>query len=223
MKIKAQKLKKQLMLEAAITLCVLTLAAAGTYFVDSSDDAYSSQKTALEGQVSAVTNETNNLREKYLRIQKDKDLYQRVMEMTANDTLSTNIDLADSQMWNYKKAFSFDKLTLKYGDPVVLEDPKYKRQTTVIAARDSQVTFEGMLDEDVYELVRRMAKDFPGAVIVKHLVVSRSGVLSNESLRTITETGKFTLITGQVGFSWLGLQSSDPEVAKKAAARGRRP
>jgi len=222
MKLKAQILRKRLLIESGVAAAVLILVGAGTYFIDSMHNDYTSRKNGLEGQVSAVTNEMNGLREKYIRIQNDKDLYQKVMEMTNNDTLSSNIDQADARMWDYKKAFSFSKLTLKYGDPVPLDEPKYKRATTVIGSRDSVVTFEGALDEDIFELIRAMAKDFPGAIVITSMSFARLSPLTDDSLRTLSRTGKYALVKGQVGFMWLGMQSSDPEVAKKAASRGRR-
>lgn len=222
MKTKAKILRKRLLTESAIAAVVLVVIGAATYFIDTMNDDYTGRKNALEGQVSAVTNEMNGLREKYIRIQKDKDLYQKVMEMTANDTLSSNIDLADARMWEYKKAYGFSKLALKYGDPALIEDAKYKRPTTVIGTRASVITFEGAMDEDVYELVQSVSREFPGAVAVNSFSVSRVSNLTDDSLRTLSRAGKYTLVKGQMGFTWLGMQSSDPEAAKKAAARSKR-
>lgn len=222
MKVKAQKLRKRLLLEFAVAAVVLMVAGGGAYLIDEMHTDYQSRKTGLEGQVSAVTNETNALREKYIRIQNNIDLYQKVMEMTNADTLSSNIDIADARMWDYKKNMSFSKLALKYGDPKALEDSKYKRATTVIGVRNSVISFEGALDEDVFELVRALARDFPGAVVVTQLVIKRESPLTDDALRTLSRTGQYKLMSGQIGFMWMGMQSSDPEVAKKAATRGRR-
>lgn len=220
---KAQLLKKKLILECAVFAACIALLSALTYFVDTMHGEHEVKRGTLQSQVASVTNEMNGLREKYIRIQKDKDLYQKVMEMSNNDTLTTNTGLADIKMRQYNKEFNFTKLAFKSAPGKILEDAKYKRPTSIIVPRDASITFEGVSDEDVYTLMQVIESDFPGAVKINGFSVARISALTDESLRTITKNGSYSLVSGQILFTWLGIQPADPEAAKKPGSGRKRP
>jgi hypothetical protein len=219
-----QELQKKLLTESGIALAALILLGGGLYFLDSMhEDAIAANK-ATESQLSAVTNEANGLREKYIRVQKDSELYQRIMTMDANDQLSLDTRTFESAFRDFKKRYSFGVLKYTAGDAVLQEDPKYRRGTSLIETRTVTVTFDALSDEDVYELIQAIQKELPGSAKITSLTLSRESRLTDQIVRTITKTGKFALVKGSLQFIWYGITPSDPNAAKvqKAKTRSRR-
>lgn len=221
---KHQQLRKRLLIESGIVIAVLGIIGGATYFVSSLRDDYASRKNAMEGQVSAVTNESNALREKFIRIQKDKNLYDLVMTMNDSDMLSHSSGLADKKLKEYESAYNFNSWTLDSSvSQLALEDAKYKRKTHLIIPRDAIFNVEALTDEHIYDMMTAMQGEFPGAVSFTSLKLTRQSMLTDEALRTITQKGSAPLIKGEIKFTWFGIDPVDPEEAKKqAVSRARR-
>lgn len=217
-----QSLRKKLLTEAGIVAAVVFFLGGGLYALDSMHDGKISENKTLESQLNAVTNEMNGLREKYVRVQKDIVLYQKIMAMDANDQLSLDSRAFATAFNGFKRRYN---LVLGYTatDAAPLEDPKYKRSTSVIEARTVQVTFKALNDEDIYEFIQAVQKELPGASKITGFKLAKVSKLTDQSLRAITKTGEFTMVDGTLEFMWLGITPSDPNLAKEAKrTRGRK-
>jgi hypothetical protein len=212
-------LRKQLMVESALAVAVLAVIGGGTYFIDTVLADYTSRRNAAQAQVSAVTNETNGLREKFIRIQKDKGLYERVMTLSNSDMLSHTPAVVNVKLKEYQDQFglkwTIDTSTLK----PALEDAAYKKKTHAINLREGVFKIDSALsDEDVFQVMQLIQRDFPGAVSYRSLMISREATVSDATLRTITQTGTFPLVRAELKFDWYGIDPVDPEEAKRQAA-----
>ena len=171
----------------------------------------------MEAQVSAVTNETNGLREKYIRVQKDKDLYEKVMRLNEEDMLSHTMGTVDrlNREYEYKHNLVNQKTALNITEPAEHKDPKYKRKTSVLMTTNATLSFEAANDEDIYRLMQDMQKDYPGSVSFTGMTLTRVSGLTDEALRSITQNGSYDLIDSEITFTWYGINSLDPEEAKR--------
>lgn len=217
-----QELRKKLLTEGTVVAALLMVMGGGLYFLDSMHDNQISQNRTLESQLNAVTNEMNGLREKYIRVQKDGVLYQKIMTMDASDQLSLDSRAFSSAFADFRKRYN---LVMGYSgtDSAPLEDPKYKRASSLIEARNVTVNFKALSDEDVYELIQAIQKELPGSTKITSLKLNKVSRLTDQSLRAITKSGAYTMVDGTMDFIWYGIAPSDPNLAKEAKkTRGRR-
>ena len=201
---------------------ILLALAGGLYYLDMFHDEKIVENKKLEAQLNAVTNEMNGLREKYVRIQKDIGLYQKIMAMDENDQLSLDARSFAANFVEFRKRYNIS-LGYSGSDSAPLEDPKYKRATSLIEARTVTVNIKALNDEDVYELVQAIQKELPVAAKITGLKLNKASKLTDQSLRAITKSGDFNMIEGAIEFTWFGIAPSDPNAAKEAKkTRGKR-
>ncbi|MFW0777973.1 MAG: hypothetical protein ACN2B6_09690 [Rickettsiales bacterium] len=225
---KFQQLKRQLIFEGSFAGAILAVIGGGTYFISTMQDEYISRKRNMEAQVSAVTNETNGLREKYIRVQNDIDLYEKVMRLNEEDMLSHTMGIADhlNREYEYTHNLVGGETQLNIAEPTAHEDAKYKRKTSVLMTTDATLRFQAANDEDVYRFMRDIQENYPGAVSFTGIQLERVSGLTDEALRSITQNGSYNLVESTINFKWYGINSLDPEEAKRQEQsrkrRGRR-
>jgi hypothetical protein len=213
---KYKSLKKRLLLEFAVLAVIFTLLGGLTYFLLSWMDENTTKRNNLQSEVSAVSNETNGLREKFIRVQKDFELYTRITSLNDTDMLSHSTAMVESRFKEYDIRFNLNKWSLDSTKSATALDPGvYQRKTHVISLRDATLDFEAVSDEDILNLLAAMQQEMSGAVSFTSLEMTRGSRLTDEALRTITQKGSFPLITGKAVFGWYALEPTDPEELKR--------
>jgi hypothetical protein len=210
-------LKKRLLVEFVVVAIVLAVLGGIAYLLDTMHQEHTAQKSTLEGEVSAVSNETNGLREKYIRRQKDQDLYQLVMNLSNSDMLSHNTGIVDVRLKEYEDKYNMDGWTFDNNKSAINLDPSlYQRKTNVIVLREAAlVNLQALNDQDFFNIMRDMQKDFPGAVSFTSFKMNRESNVTDEALRTITQYGLFPLLKGEIRLFWYAIEPTDPEELKR--------
>lgn len=220
---KYAQLKKKLVLEGIVVFMILAVLGGASYYIMTMQEESSSKRNALEGAVRQVSNETNALREKFIRIQKDKDLYQLVMSLNDADMLSHTDSIVDKLFRGYGEMYSVQLKLDRTASNATLDENTYKRKTSVINQKDAVISdIQAANDEDIFEIMQAIQKEFPGAVSYTGLKLTRESRLTDEALRSITQKGTFPLVKGEVKFSWYGIDPVDPEEQKKVETSRRK-
>jgi hypothetical protein len=217
-------LKKRLVLESVLAALVLMVVGGLTYFLQTIQDDTLSSKTAIEGEVRMLTNETNNLREKYIKFQKNQDLYQKVLSLNNADMLSHNTGLLAVKFKEYEDRYNLNRWSFdNQRAPEPLDAATYQRKTNVIVLRNASFMFEGISDVDIFNMMRDMKKDFPGAISFASFKMVRDNLITDEILRTITQRGSYALVSGDIQIKWYAIEPTDPEELKRQSESNRRP
>ncbi len=221
---KHQLLKKRLILESAVAAGVLTVLGGLTYTLQSIQEEKSSAKAALEGEVIMVSNETNGLREKYIRLQNNQELYQTVLNLYNADMLSHNTGILSVKFREYEDRFNLHYRAFTSQRATETLDPaKYQRKTNIIALREGAFEFKAISDIDIVNMMKEMKKDFPGAISFTALRMTRENNVNDEILRTITKEGSYDLISGDIRIRWYAIEPTDPEELKRQSESNKRP
>jgi hypothetical protein len=221
---KYKALKKRLVMELVISLAILSVVSGIAFFLDSVLQQDTEAKTRLESEVISVGNETNGLRERFIRLQKDQDLYQLVMNLNNADMLSHNTGIADLKFKEFEERFSLNSWSFENQKSSLTLDPAaYQRKSNIIVARDATINFEAANDEDIFDMMREMQKDFPGAVNFTKFTINRESNVTDEALRTITQRGSFSLVKGSISLVWYAIEPTDPEELKRRNEANKRP
>ncbi len=221
---KYKQLRKRQLVEAATIAMVLACIIGFALFLDMTRQDLLANQSRLQGEVSSVANETNGLRERFIRLQKDQDTYVLVMNLYNNDMLSHSTAVVEVRMKEYEDRYSLNSWAFDSTRSAQALDPsRYQRKTNVIAVRNSVIAFEATNDEDIFAMMRDIERDFPGSVSFSKFSMSRNSSLTDEALRAITQRGSYPLLKGEIHFSWFAIEPTDPEELKRRNQSNKRP
>lgn len=213
---KYQQLKLQLIKESGILLGILAVIGGVTYYLGSVSDDFTSKNQALEGSVSAITGETNTLRDKYSKVQQNTSLYQEVMQKNAKEGLYINRQHIREKFNQFKNRYTLNNLRLSMAPVEQMADLKYKRKTSEIVSSNVTVSFDTLSDEEVYSLLDAMGREMTGAPKITKMIIARpAGGLTEEMLKIIGLRGSYPLVKGELGFTWLGIRPIEDDPSKK--------
>ena len=203
-------LKKKLIKEAAILGGILLCLGGIAYYLAMVEEEDTAANRRLKNEVSQVTNESNALREKYIRVQKDSALYHKILEMSASEKLSISRSTMQTKLSGFAKQHYLNgQLKLSMDSISEMKDAAYKRPTNIIASTTATLNYEALSDEDIYGLIQSMQQELPGSVKITKWAISRESHLTDENIRLITKQGKYPLVKGAMEFTWYGIQPVD--------------
>jgi hypothetical protein len=223
---KYKLLRKRQIIEGSIGAIVLSIFIAIALFLNNKSHEISSVQSRMQGEVSAIANETNGLREKFIRLQNNRETFTQVMNLYNNDMLSHSTAIVESLFREYEDRYSLNSWSFdSQKSNHALDASKYQRKTNLIVRRDAVVKFEAVNDADILSMMHKIQQDFPGAVSFTKLTMSRQSTISDEILRTITERGSYALVAGELNFAWYAIEPTDPEELKRRnqSSSSRRP
>jgi hypothetical protein len=218
-----EEVKKRLWSEGIIVAVAMTILAGGSYYLMTMADESERQNKQLENQVNTIVAAMNTLRDKYNTVQKNAELYQEVLQKSNNDKLSVNRDLLRKKFLQYRVRYYLSGLSANMQPAQEMNDPKYKRHTTVMVNSEVKATFFALTDEDVYNLMKSLQQEFSGVIKVTQCTLVRKGKPTDTALAAISQSGEAQLVDANINFNWLGIKPVENTSLNDINAIGVRP
>lgn len=221
-----RSLKKKLAKEAALGLAGLAVLGAITAFFDDYNTSYGNETNEMKNKVESLSREARQLQEKFLKVQKNADLYaeyQRQSEqggMTAERSLvATRLSEAAAKYFIFNAGN--DKISIS--KPEETNDEKFKRPSASVVSAEVAVPFEALTDEDVYAFVRTLAEELPGIVRFKKFSVKRETRITDQVISTVAKEGKYKIVSGEIVFAISGIKPTTPNATPNATVPNANP
>lgn len=217
---KHQVVRQKLLKEGAVLLAVIVVMGGGAFYASLMVEDYEQQKRTLENEVNTITNQMNNLREKFNKVNNAK-IYEEIEKKNSRNELAIDRQAIKKKFDDYRGTYFLDNLSLTVDPPQ--ESASGKRANSAIMTSNVQVTFDAVNDEHVYRLIDAMENELPGVVRMTLVNIGRQGKLTEEELRALAKNGRIALVRGELRFTWLGIKNIDPNASKEGLNAPRQP
>ncbi len=202
---KYQIIRKRLLVESLFMGGGLALGVGALFLLMSLHDEYQSDNLSLQTTMTQFNNEMASLNDKYTKIQKNHDVYEEAKRKNDSEELLTSDEKILKILRNYRSKFRL-KIDLNMSASKKIDSPVYAKKSAVMTYNEVTLNIEAMTDQDIYHLINALQADFPGAVKVTSLTVTRESKVSKEALITIADKGHVTLVTAKLIFNWFGIE-----------------
>ena len=215
---KIEEIKKKLVFESGVAAAALVLFGALSYFLMITQEDYVEEKAHLESQLVAVRQDRASLEAKYQKVQKNRDLYADIAEKYAAEKLSINQTLLRKKINEFRTRYFLNELSLTMSPIQDLKGSKYNYKFSTISSSELTALFDVVSDEDIYSLMRALEEELPGSVRMTQFKLSQISKVTDDGLRAIAKSGRYTMVKGEMKFAWFGIRptdlSADNEVKK---------
>lgn len=215
---KYEDVKRKLVVEAGIIGVSLVVLTGLAYFLDVLNESVRQEKIQMETQLATVTNEKQTLQNKYEKIKKNIDLYREVANKYAADGLAINRQTLRKKINDFKSLYFLNDLTLSMGPIQDMTGDKYRNNSSQIVSSELTANFDALTDADIYAMIQAFQEEFPGSVKLTKFSITRVSKVTDDSLRTIAKTGQYSMVKGDMKFTWFGIKPQ--ESTTKPAADG---
>lgn len=209
---KYQEIRKKLIVEASVVVAIFAVMGGGVFYLNMVADDYQQEKSQLEAQLAQVTNERQALQNKYEKIQGNTSLYREVIEENAADRLSISRQLLRKKVNDFKARYFLNDLTLNMSPVQEMTGNQYRYNSAVLVASELTANFDALTDEDIYSLVQALQDELSGTLKITQFTVSRVSKVTDESLRSIARNGQYSMVKGNIRFTWFGIKPLEPDL-----------
>lgn len=214
---KYEKLKKQVLVEAAIMGAVLLVMGAVVYLISSIRDDYETSNQALQKQVDAIDLEMNTLKGRFTNIKNNIDIYQEVIKKKAEGRLAINRQMVLEKFNQYKTQYTLGGLRMTASPAQEVKDGIFKRKNSNVNFSDVSVNFDVSSDENIFQLIDALREELPGISKVIRVNMSLQKPFGEDVFKAISEKGSYPLVKADVRFIWFGINSTEPAAASAPA------
>jgi len=209
---KYEAIKRKLITESSVTMALLAVIGALTYFLGTIYEESDRKKNEMQTQVASVTNERQSLENKYQKIHQNFDLYRYLMEKNQTNGLSVDRQILRAKVEEFKTRYFLNDLSITMGPVQELTGSPYRYKSSVMVASELTIDFDTLTDEDIFSFTKALEEELPGGLKITRFTLSRESKVTDEALRTIAKDGQFSMVKGEVRFRWLGIKSlTSPE------------
>lgn len=209
---KYQEIRKKLIVEASVVVAIFAVLGGGVFYLNMVADDYQQEKSQLEAQLAQVTNERQALQNKYEKVQGNTSLYREVIEKNAADRLSISRQLLRKKVNDFKARYFLNDLTLNMSPVQEMTGNQYRYNSAVLVASELTANFDALTDEDIYSLVQALQDELSGTLKITQFTVSRVSKVTDESLRSIARNGQYSMVRGNIRFTWFGIKPLEPSL-----------
>jgi len=206
---KIEDIKKKLFFESSVLATALVLAAAMSYFLSIALDDYNEEKTHLESELSAVKQSKSILETKYQKVQKNSKLYVEIAEKHAAEMLSISRSGLRKKVNEFRTRYFLNEFSLSMSPVQDMKGEKYNYKFSTISSSELTANFDAVSDEDIYSLTRALEEELPGSIRIIQFKLSRVSKVTDESLRTIAKSGRYSMVKGDMKFVWFGIKPAE--------------
>lgn len=207
---KTEGIRKRLFMESGIFAGILAALGGIIYFLGTVISDYEGQKTALSAQLAAVRQDKTMLQNKFDKINNNTDLYAQISGADAQEKLGISRQFLRKKINDFKARYFLNAFSLTMSPIQDLSGDKYRFKNTTISSSDLSASFDALTDEDIYSLTKALENELPGSIRITQLRVERAGKVTNESLRAIAKNGQYTMVKGDMKFTWFGIRPPEP-------------
>lgn len=207
---KYQEIRRKLIVEASVVVAIFAVLGGGVFYLNMVAGDYQQEKSQLEAQLTQVTNERQALQNKYEKVQGNTSLYREVIEKNAADRLSISRQLLRKKVNDFKARYFLNDLTLNMSPVQEMTGNQYRYNSAVLVASELTANFDALTDEDIYSLVQALQDELSGTLKITQFTVSRVSKVTDESLRSIARNGQYSMVKGNIRFTWFGIKPLEP-------------
>lgn len=204
-----ENLKKQLIIESAVIGAGLALAGGVLWVLSAINDRMTESNRALKTEVNTLTSTTHALMEKYTKVKQNGPLYLEALEKKENRLLSITREAVRDRFNQFNSRYYLTNMRLVMGGIEELPDAKFKSNTGNVVASRVTVDADALSDVYIFNMANAMLQELPGSVGITHMNLLRTGAVTDDMLRTISQTGAFGIVKANVNFTWYGIKFSD--------------
>ncbi len=206
---KKEDIKKQIMVETGIIAAGLVLLGAIIYFLSSFGEDYAQEMRSLQAEVNKVSNAASSLQNKYAIIAQSRPLYEEAMTRKQRQTLSVSREFVRQKFNQFNKQYHLSDLKLVMGGIETLPDPQLKTSSIVMISSAVNTSANALSDTHVFQVLNALQQELSGSVKMTKFSLTRKEGISDDLLRSITQSGPVGLVKAQMEFSWYGLQFNE--------------
>ncbi|NBX02739.1 MAG: hypothetical protein EBR02_01465 [Alphaproteobacteria bacterium] len=203
---KQKRLKNRLALEALVTAFFLSFLWGIIYLLADALEESLAQERNLEIEVQQIETEMRALQTKFDNTQKNMDMYREAIAKNPEDGSFISRQDIQEKFNQYKTRYMMNGLRLTMTSRKDSSDAKYKVGLMVVASSNLTLTFDTLMDENVYAMLDNVQKDFIGIPKITSVKLTRSEDVSPKVLEGIAEQGSYPLIKSEVKIELLGIK-----------------
>lgn len=157
---------------------------------------------------------------------RESQLKQKIIELEANNNSAANtlktyrelqqqakikpLDLNRKQISNLigrlSDAYRINNVNINIGTVREQKTEPFQHNTGTIITTDISIDFDSPSDIHAFAFIEDLIQDFSGYLNMKTLNISRTGEVSEDTLRSLLKGGRANFIKTSVRFEWLGVR-----------------
>lgn len=181
--------------------CAIAFSAA-YYFYQSSEDSIKSLKTRdsqLKRKIVELKSNNSSAGTKLAKFEKlQSDGKIKPLELNRKRISNLLSQLSDIYRINNVN-ININPLKERTGAP-------FTQESGTIVTTNITLTFDSPSDVHAFAFIEKLTQEFPGYLNMKTLAVSRTGEVSEDTVRSLLKGGRANFIKNSVNFGWLGLR-----------------
>lgn len=212
---KLAQMKRKLVKEAGICGGILAVAGGGLFAAMTWESGLNEEMNQLNGNVSGVNGEIQNLQTQYSKAKSSLDLYNSLQDKRGIDETFSR-DGAKKILDRLKEEYLIDNLVMTVTPTQEIKDSPVSTKTATLVLSDVTLKFDGMSDEQLFSFINALSKEFTGYLKFTKMELTRGGEISTDTLKSIGKGTRPTLVSAEIMFKWYGLKAN----AQPAGADG---
>jgi len=209
MMLKQIRLKKKLIKFSIIAGVIVAILGLLAFFVSNYSDDLASEQSNKQAENDSIRAEYNTLTTQYGLTKKNKELYDNYIK-SHNPSFVLDREISKTILKKLHDKYNLTSLEIVTSKIDYLTDKAFKTNSGDMIKYEVTLTFAGLSDSSIYELIDSLKQEMPGIVLIHDLKISREGDLSQTYISNSLNSHKLIpLIKGAIGFSWIGINPQD--------------
>ena len=221
MMLKQMRLKKKLTKCSIIAGVIVVILALFAFLLSNYSDDSINEQSSKQAENDSIRAEYNTLTTQYGMTKKNKELYDNYIK-SHNPSFVLDREVSKNILKKLHDRLHLTSLEIVTSKIDYLTDKAFKTNSGNMIKYEVTLTFSGLSDSSIYELINSLKQEMPGIILVHDLKISRDGDLSQTYISNSLNSHKLIpLVKGTIGFSWIGIipQENKDDAAKNPAMR----
>ena len=207
---KFRLLRKKVIAESVVLAVICGVLLAVYVFASMQEEQFAAESQILQGDLAALNLQRQNLESQLRRAKKSISIYNEVKKQLDDNQFALNRDKAQMIINQLKDKYMLSSINMKVSPVSDVATDKYKSTTIKLIQSKVTLNFSGISDEYLLSFVNDLMRKLNGYIRVTNLSLSRTGDINKESLTQISQGKLPALVTGELGFNWVGVQPIKP-------------
>lgn len=189
------------------------------------DDAEESVKKS-SAELSALEAKRTQLETQYKKVKLALPVYEEILKKNQKDGFMLDREAAQQKLDKLKTQYQLMRLIATISPINETNNAAWRKKNITLISSDIGLKFEALLDEDIFQFMQALPLSLSGAVRIQSFRLIRGAALNDELLASVAKDGPRSLVTGELGVSWLGMKAladPTPATAGKGDAPGGSP